>query len=256
MTSRFSQPHPRPKALLLLGLPLLLAIPPGRAVGDRNLRPPAASAAVAPPPPSALRDFLAWPLRALSRDGDGDSEYDDGAPRPSARPPWSARPPDGRGAAGGFGGRVLFSFELSGGAAERYRRLGGRRGRRRRTSTAERGARAEEEEEEEGRGEGQVAAKTLSDGHGDGHGDVHGRGAHGDDHDAHSDAHEMVVHVTYEDICEFQECSSIYAHVIHCRSRNIISDPFKKRLLAPSSAVVTHLHPARSTRAQTRSCCS
>ena len=34
--------------------------------------------------------------------------------------------------------------------------------------------------------------------------DGHADDAHGDGHDTHSDAHEMVVHVTYEDICEYE----------------------------------------------------
>lgn len=175
---------------------------------------------------STLEGFLSWPARQLfPKETDAADDGDDiesyplwGAPRRSANDTG-----------------VLFSFTLVGSAARRFK------GRRERRSLQQDGALFDLDIEsalDEAADTRKLDCFTVEDGlpkaiecppdrlvasypvsetaHGDSHGDSHGESTHaasghsdahgdghGDGHDAAHDAHEMVVHVTYEDICEF-----------------------------------------------------
>lgn len=150
-------------AMFCLPLAILLALfSQDHVVDAQNLRsyPQGADYSSSPASDSSnssvLKKFLEWPFSHNPDDVDSVSAY----------PLWSTRS-----ALYNFDEkRPVFSFSLTGGAAERYRKR-----------QANRVLVSEEDE------------SHASDGHGD---------DHGDGHDAHSDTHEMVVHVTYEDICE------------------------------------------------------
>jgi len=199
---------------LLLAIPLTISS--NHFVDAKNLRPPQgadhhAPASATSSSTSIVKNFLTWPVRALSRD-------DDEEIRASAYPLWSTRAGNGS----NDKNNVLFSFTLYGSALERHQRMRANRGLESTQvidtaidfsaaadsdSTLVTFAAADSEKTNEETGE--EVSDAHADDHGDGHvvsasneaTDAHGETSHEDD--AHLDAHSMVVHVTYEDICEY-----------------------------------------------------
>ena len=173
----------RAKAVIF-GLPIaiILVLSSIQVTNANNLRssyPIGADYATTPEASSSesiSKKLLSWPFSHDPNDVDNQSAYPLGKSIPRALANFNEKQP-------------VFSFTRKGGAAERYQKR----------QLANNGRQLAETEE----------AHVDEE-----HKDDHGADTHGDGHDAHDAAHEMVVHVTYEDICEcIHLCLQIVLHM-------------------------------------------
>ena len=165
----------------------------------------------AAPASSTWDEFWAWPGKALARD-EGASPF----PLWNTRSYWNERSwedvPDEK--------HALFSFALSGGALDRHRERQARR-----LASAE-GAALDLDGEE--------TPLAAADGA----------------HDAHSDAHDMVVHVTYEDICKCgasAACSAVTSSAVDAVSATALIRCGRGHDLGPHGCGLGH-NPIRRGR--------